>query len=340
MASQLNVDTIVAESEASVTVNDALIVAEGIIVTASGVTVTAGGATITSGGLTVTAGGATITAGGLTVTAGTATFNDNVVLGASAADTITANGTMVSNLIFTDATYDIGAAAATRPRDLHLSRSAVIGTSIELGHATDTTLARSGAGDVTVEGNQLYRASGTDVPIADGGTGASSAATAATNLGLGTGDSPQFTGIELGHASDTTLTRVGAGAVAIEGVTIAKDTSGTFTATLTGITAGGTGTATWSKAGNLVIVHYPALTGTSNTTAATITGQPAALQPATAQLGLVGITQDNSATPALARIDVGTDGVVTLYINSSSATFTGSNTKGISAGLTLSYITN
>lgn len=44
--------------------------------------------------------------------------------------------------------------------------------------------------------------------------------TARTSLGVGTGDSPQFTGIELGHASDTTLTRVSAGIVAIEGTNI------------------------------------------------------------------------------------------------------------------------
>lgn len=36
-------------------------------------------------------------------------------------------------------------------------------------------------------------------------------------LGLGPADSPQFTAINLGHATDTTITRVSAGIVAIEG---------------------------------------------------------------------------------------------------------------------------
>jgi hypothetical protein len=90
-------------------------------------------------------------------------------------------------------------------------------TAVNLGHATDTTIARSGAGDITIEGNAVYRAGGTDVPVADGGTGASTAAAAATNLGLGTGDSPQFTAVNIGHATDTTVSRSGAGDIAVEG---------------------------------------------------------------------------------------------------------------------------
>jgi hypothetical protein len=38
-----------------------------------------------------------------------------------------------------------------------------------------------------------------------------------TTLGVGTGDSPQFTAIELGNASDTTISRSGAGRLAVEG---------------------------------------------------------------------------------------------------------------------------
>lgn len=60
---------------------------------------------------------------------------------------------------------------------------AIAPTTIELGHASDTTIARASAGNLTVEGNALYRAGGTDVPVTDGGTGASSAATGLSNLG-------------------------------------------------------------------------------------------------------------------------------------------------------------
>jgi hypothetical protein len=56
----------------------------------------------------------------------------------------------------------------------------------------------------------------TDVAVAHGGTGASSAAAAATNLGLGTGDSPQFTAVNVGGASDTTLSRKSAGVLQVE----------------------------------------------------------------------------------------------------------------------------
>lgn len=61
-----------------------------------------------------------------------------------------------------------------------LSGALTVG-SLEVGNA-DTTLARASAGNLTVEGNALYRAGGTDVAVTDGGTGASTAANAFTAL--------------------------------------------------------------------------------------------------------------------------------------------------------------
>jgi hypothetical protein len=65
-----------------------------------------------------------------------------------------------------------------------------------------------------------YNPGGTDVAVADGGTGASTASAARDNLGLGTSNSPQFTAVEVGNASDTTLTRASAGVIAVEGASL------------------------------------------------------------------------------------------------------------------------
>ena len=45
------------------------------------------------------------------------------------------------NLTFTDATYDIGASGATRPRDLYLSRNAVIGGDLSAATASGAVVA-------------------------------------------------------------------------------------------------------------------------------------------------------------------------------------------------------
>jgi hypothetical protein len=94
-------------------------------------------------------------------------------------------------------------------------------TTLNVGHATDTTLARSGAGDLTVEGNALYRAGGTDVPVTDGGTGASSAAGARTNLGAAaSGANTDITSLAATGAISTTGTlgyATGAGGTVTQG---------------------------------------------------------------------------------------------------------------------------
>ena len=117
-------------------------------------------------------------------------------------------------------------------------------TGLNVTNASSGTLhiARGGTG-VTTGLTQLNAGnitSGT-VPLARGGTGATSASTAADNLGLGTGDSPEFTGVNIGHASDTTITRSSAGVIAVDGrtvrtgdVALGTETSGDYVSTITG----------------------------------------------------------------------------------------------------------
>lgn len=57
---------------------------------------------------------------------------------------------------------------------------------LNVGAAADTTITRTGAGDIAVEGNAIYRAGGTDVPVTDGGTGASTLTNHGVLVGQGT----------------------------------------------------------------------------------------------------------------------------------------------------------
>lgn len=99
------------------------------------------------------------------------------------------------------------------------------------------TIATQAASAVAITGGTIVGI--TDLAVADGGTGASTAAGAATNLGLGTGDSPQFTGINVGHATDTTLARASAGNLSVEGNLLYR-VGGTDVA----VADGGTGAST------------------------------------------------------------------------------------------------
>ena len=67
---------------------------------------------------------------------------------------------------------------------------------------------------------------------------ATTAPLAATALGLGTGDSPQFTAVNIGAATDTTLARASAGVLSVEGVNILTTATGQgIDATLTALAA-------------------------------------------------------------------------------------------------------
>jgi hypothetical protein len=98
-----------------------------------------------------------------------------------------------------------------------------VGT-IELGHATDTTLSRSSAGVLAVEGNAVFTSGGalgtpSSVTLTNGTGLPVSGITASTSDAIGVGS------IELGHATDTTLARASSGVVTIEGVNVVTTSS-------------------------------------------------------------------------------------------------------------------
>ena len=132
------------------------------------------------------------------------------------------------------------------------------------GAISGSTFSGQGSGLTTLNASNLT--SGT-VPLARGGTGQTTATAAATALGLGTGDSPQFTGVNIGHASDTTITRINPGVIAVEGQTVrtgdvalGTETSGDYVSTITG----GDGIASTGATSGETVAHSLSVDTKSN----------------------------------------------------------------------------
>jgi hypothetical protein len=99
---------------------------------------------------------------------------------------------------------------------------------------------------------------------------------------------------------------------------------------LTGVDAVVTGTVIYYKEGERVTLSLQAaITGTSNTTAATLTGMPVVLAPGSNnQSALCRVTDNGTTVVGIARVTAAT-GVITLFPTAAGGSFTGSGTKGV-----------
>jgi hypothetical protein len=235
------------------------------------VTVSTGTIPVASGGTgatSLTDGGVLLGSGTGAVTALAVLTDSQMIVGDGSGDPVAESGATLRT--------SIGVGTGDSPQF----------TAVNVGAATDTTVARASAGDINVEGNIVYRAGGTDVPVTDGGTGASSltdggvllgsgtgaitamsvltdsqmivgdgsgdpvaesGATLRTSIGVGTGDSPQFTAVNVGAAADTTVARASAGDIKVEG-NIVYRAGGTDVP----VTDGGTGASSLTDGGILL----------------------------------------------------------------------------------------
>lgn len=124
--------------------------------------------------------------------------------------------------------------------------------------------------------------------------------------------------------------------------------TGSFTATITGMSGATTGTVDYILSGSVVILHAAsAITGTSNATTMTITGLPAAVQTSITQvLTCNGLVDDSVAIIGGATI-VAAASTITLtalrtdtavnFVSPQASGFTNTGTKGLGTGWTLIY---
>ena len=183
-----------------------------------------------TGDVTVSTGTIPVASGGT----GATSLTDGGVLLGSGTSAVTVMAVLAdSEMIVGDGTTDpVAESGAT------LRTSIGVGTgdspqftAVNVGAATDTTVARASAGDINVEGNIIYRAGGTDVPVADGGTGASTLTDGGVLLGSGTGaitamsvlaDSEMIVGDgtadPVAESGATLRTSIGLGTFAVENI--------------------------------------------------------------------------------------------------------------------------
>jgi len=121
-----------------------------------------------------------------------------------------------------------------------------------------------------------------------------------------------------------------------EATGVTGEFTGNFTGSLTGCTTVPTGTLIYSVSNGVVTISInSSISGTSNTTALTITGMPTFIAPSGNRYVIVRVTDNNIASFGVAI--VASTGVISLFKDATLQVFTASGTKGVPQ-LTFSYL--
>jgi hypothetical protein len=235
-----------------------------------------------------------------TLGAAAATFSGAVTLGDASADAITVNGTVTSNLIFTDNTYDIGASGATRPRTGYFGTSVIS----PLVDATNLEVTNLKALDGTAAGS---------IANSTGVVTLASSVLTTTDINGGTIDGTAIGGSTAAAGAFTTLTSNGA-------TTFTAGTASTSTTTGTAVITGGLGVS-----GRINAANFDGIVG-ANTAAAGAFTTLSATGVTTVQAGTVsapaitttGDTNTGIFFPAADTIAFSEGGVEAMRIDTNS----------------------
>jgi|9_EtaG_2_1085328.scaffolds.fasta_scaffold05822_2 hypothetical protein len=201
-------------------------------------------------------------------------------------------------------------------------------TTINLGNS-DTTLVRSAAGDASIEGNVIYRAGGTTIPISDGGTGATSDSAARTALGLAIGTNVQ--------AFDAQLTDVAGLTPSDSGVIIGDGSNFVVESGTTLRTSLGLGTASTPNFNSIELGDGQTDTTIARGSAGVVTIEGAEVRTGTVAIanGGTGATSVGAARTALGVDVAGTDNSTPMTLATVSNNYlsvSGTDNQTITAG--------
>jgi len=176
------------------------------------------------------------------------------------------------------------------------------------------------------------------------GTGALLAADSATATNFTLSDltvsQPVFTD---SNKKLVSATSVGTGTI------VALQSTGTFTAQLSGVTSGGAGTITWVRTGNIVVLYISQILATSNDATGNLSGLPPALWPTKGSQNPSAYYVVNNGNAYLGNISIRSTGDLVLVFNpintldgtvGITTTFTASGQKGIGGSTVVTYILN